>query len=186
MKRGRGSFHLRVGNYDMDINGVTCNPPFKQWFRRLWKKHIAVPTLMEMYMMIKPDEFRTLVDYYKGKISESTLLDKAARVVAEAQILIDDPNTPAALKEPVVKEMLKEKNMLNDKLRQGPSVAMTAPGVPQPPVDDDEMDGLQERLLKELVKSINANTQSIVPQIRRRRRRSQSLRKNVNKPKSND
>ena len=27
------------------------------------------------------------------------------------------------------------------------------------------MDGLQERLLKELVKSINANTQSIVPQI---------------------
>ena len=107
-------------------------------------------------MMIKPDEFRTLVDYYKGKISESTLLDKAARVAAEAQILIDDPNTPAALKEPVVKEMLKEKNMLN---------AMTAPGVPQPPVDDDKMDGLQERLLKELVKSINANTQSIVPQI---------------------
>ena len=87
------------------------------------------------------------------------------RVAAEAQILIDDPNTPAALKEPVVKEMLKEKNMLNDKLRQGPSVAMTAPGVPQPPVDDDKMDGLQERLLKELVKSINASTQSIVPQI---------------------
>ena len=115
--------------------------------------------------MIKPDEFRSLVDYYKGKISESTLLDKAARVAAEAQILIDDPNTPAALKEPVVKEMLKEKNMLNDKLRQGPSVAMTAPGVLQPPVDDDKMDGLQERLLKELVKSINANTQSIVPQI---------------------
>ena len=115
--------------------------------------------------MKKPDEFRSLVDYYKGKISESTLLDKAARLAAEAQILIDDPNTPAALKEPVVKEMLKEKNMLNDKLRQGPSVAMTAPGVPQPPVDDDKMDGLQERLLKELVKSINANTQSIVPQI---------------------
>ena len=60
-------------------------------------------------MMIKPDEFRTLVDYYKGNISESTLLDKAARVAVEAQILIDDPNTPAALKEPVVKEMLKEK-----------------------------------------------------------------------------
>ena len=47
--------------------------------------------------------------------------------------------------------MLKEKNMLNDKLRQGPSVAMTAPGVPQPPINDNKMDGLQERLLKELV-----------------------------------
>ena len=45
---------------------------------------------------------------------------------------------------------------------------MTAPGVPQPPVDDDKMDGLQERLLKELIKSINANTQSIVPQITQR------------------
>ena len=116
-------------------------------------------------MMIKPDEFRTLIDYYKGKISESTLLDKAERVAAKAQILIDDPNTPAALKELVLKEMLKEKNKLNDKLRQGPSVAMTAPGVPQPPINDNKMDGLQERLLKELVKSINANTQSIVPQI---------------------
>ena len=29
---------------------------------------------------------------------------------------------------------------------------MTAPGVPQPPVDDDKMDGLQERLLKEIGK----------------------------------
>ena len=66
-------------------------------------------TLKETYMMIKPDEFRTLVDYYKGKISKSSLLDKAARVAAKAQILIDDPNTPAALKELVVKEMLKEK-----------------------------------------------------------------------------
>ena len=84
-------------------------------------------TLMETYMMIKPDEYHTLVDYYKGKISESTLLDKAVRVAAEAQILVDDPNTPAALKEPVVEEMLKEKNMLNNKLQQGPSVAMTAP-----------------------------------------------------------
>ena len=48
--------------------------------------------------------------------------------------------------------MLNEKNMLNNKLWQGPSVAMTAPGVPQPPVDDDKMDGLQERLLKEIGK----------------------------------
>ena len=104
------------------------------------------------------------IEYIK-QIVDGEETNKAVRVAAEAQILIDDPNTPAALKEPVVKEMLKEKNMLNDKLRQGPSVAMTAPGVPQPPVDDDKMDGLQERLLKELVKSINANTQSIVPQI---------------------
>ena len=153
MKRGRGSFHFWVGNYDIDINGVTCNPHFKQWLLSSVEETYcrSSSTLKETYMMIKPDEFRTLVDYYKGKISESSLLDKAAWVAAKAQILIDDPNTPAALKELVVKEMLKEKNMLNDKLRQGPSVAMTAPGVPQPPINDNKMDGLQERLLKELV-----------------------------------
>ena len=50
-------------------------------------------------MMIKPNEFRTLVDYYKGKISESTLLDKAVRVAAEAQTFSShdcpwSPSTP--------------------------------------------------------------------------------------------
>lgn len=53
-------------------------------------------------LMVKPEEFWALVDY-KGKITESTLLDKAARVTMEAQLLLQDPTTHAGLKEPVVK-----------------------------------------------------------------------------------
>lgn len=51
-------------------------------------------------LMVKPEEFWALVDYYEGKITESTLLDKAARVTMEAQLLLQDPTTHAGLKEP--------------------------------------------------------------------------------------
>ena len=113
--------------------------------------------------MVKPDEFRALVDYYKGKITESTLLDKAARVAAEAKLLLEDTSTPAALKEPVVKELLMQERKLTDKLRQIP----IAGGVEPPPRDDDGnlMEGLQEGLLKELIKSINMRGQAVVPQM---------------------
>ena len=39
---------------------------------------------METRLMVNPQEFQALIDYYKGKITESRLLDKAARVAAEA------------------------------------------------------------------------------------------------------
>ncbi|CAH3031399.1 unnamed protein product [Pocillopora meandrina] len=115
------------------------------------------------FLMVKPDEFRALVDYYKGKITESTLLDKAARVAAEAKLLLEDTSTPAALKEPVVKELLMQECKLTDKLRQIP----IAGGVEPPPRDDDGnlMEGLQEGLLKELIKSINMRGQAAVPQM---------------------
>lgn len=62
-------------------------------------------------LMVKTEEFWALVDYYKGKITEGILLDKAARVTMEAQLLLQDPTTHAGLKELVVKQLLmKEQN----------------------------------------------------------------------------
>ena len=74
--------------------------------------------IIETFLMVKPDDFRALIDYYKEKITESTLLDKAARVAAEANLLLEDTSTPAALKEPVVKELLMQERKLADKLRE--------------------------------------------------------------------
>ena len=79
---------------------------------------------------------------------------------------VEDETTPAALKEPVVKELMMKERDLPDKLRQIPT-SMT--GGDEPPPRDDEgilMDGLQERLLKDLAKSINVTTQAMVPQIK--------------------
>ena len=113
--------------------------------------------------MVKPDEFRALVDYYKGKITESTLLDKAARVAAEAKLLLEDTSTPSALKEPVVKELFMQESKLTEKFRQIP----ISSGVEPPPRDDkgNLMEGLQEGLLKELIKSINMRGQAAVPRL---------------------
>ena len=67
--------------------------------------------IMEKMLMVKTEEFWALVDYYKGKITEGILLDKAARVTMEAQLLLQDPTTHAGLKELVVKQLLmKEQN----------------------------------------------------------------------------
>ena len=81
-------------------------------------------------------------------------------------MLVEDETTSAALKEPVVKELTMKEHDLADKLRQIPT-SMT--GGDQPPPRDDKgivMDGLQERLLKELAKYINVKTQAILPQIK--------------------
>ena len=44
---------------------------------------------METFMMVKAKEFRALVDYYKGKINESSLLDRAAHMATEAHLFVD-------------------------------------------------------------------------------------------------
>ena len=70
---------------------------------------------------VHPQEFQALIDYYKGKITKSTLLDKAACVATEAQLVLNDPHTPAGLKEPVAKTLLARERDLTEQLRAIPS-----------------------------------------------------------------
>ncbi|RMX36193.1 hypothetical protein pdam_00024328 [Pocillopora damicornis] len=70
---------------------------------------------------------------YRGKITKSTLLDKATFVAAKANLLLEDTSAAAALEEPVVKELLMQENKLTDKLRQIP----ISGGVEPPPRDDE-------------------------------------------------
>ena len=80
-------------------------------------------------------------------------------MAAKANLLLEDTSAAAALEEPVVKELLMQENKLTDKLRQIP----ISGGVEPPPRDDEGnlMEGLQEGLLKELIKSINMRGQVI-------------------------
>ena len=112
-------------------------------------------------MVIKPDQFRTLVDYYKGNITESSLLNRAARVAAEVRLLIEDPNIDPALKEPRVKQLIRERGNLLE-LRQGAAPSST------PILQDDDdrnIDSLQERMLKGLANSINRRTDQVGKQL---------------------
>ena len=109
-------------NYDDDDSdykdSTECRLTIAQLSRWLRIRVVEPPVaIMETFLMVKPDEFWALVEYYKGKITESTLLDKAAHVAAKAKLLSEDTSTPAALKEPVVKELLMQERKLTDKLR---------------------------------------------------------------------
>ena len=58
----------------------------------------------EMMMMVKPEEFNQLVQYYKGEISDSALLNKAGRIAAETHLLLQDKTIPDAIANARVKE----------------------------------------------------------------------------------
>lgn len=63
-------------------------------------------------MMVNPEEFNKLVQYYKGEISDSALLNKAGRVAAETHFLLQDKTVPDAIVNARVKELRRERQRL--------------------------------------------------------------------------
>lgn len=108
-------------------------------------------------MMVSPKEFKSLVEYYKGNITESTLLNEAARVAAEARVLMDDTKIEPALKEPQLKQLMRKRTKLSKELRQSAGDVTVTPTVD----DDSNKDSLQERVLKGVANKINAKTTSV-------------------------
>ena len=83
-------------------------------------------------MMVKPDEFNNLVQYYKGQISDSALLNKAGRLAAEAHVLLANEKVPSGVTNAKVKELLRQRRRLTKRLREIPGV----PSVGGPPPDE--------------------------------------------------
>ena len=52
---------------------------------------------MEEVLMIPQKDFGRLMQLYKGQLTENTLLNKAARLAAQKNQLLSDPNQPAAI-----------------------------------------------------------------------------------------
>ncbi|KAJ7319173.1 hypothetical protein OS493_036575 [Desmophyllum pertusum] len=89
-------------------------------------------------MMVKPEEFNRLVQYYKGEISDSALLNKAGRVAAETHLLLQDKTIPDAIVNARVKKLRRERQRLTKRLREVPGVTSLAGGQPPPDVEEDE------------------------------------------------
>ena len=106
-------------------------------------------------MMVKPEEFNQLVQYYKGEISDSALLNKAGRIAAETHLLLQDETIPDAIANARVKELRRERQRLIKRLREVPGVASVAGGKPPPDVDDDSSlaNGTLDNLLKQIIKN---------------------------------
>ena len=106
-------------------------------------------------MMVKPEEFNQLVQYYKGEISDTALLNKAGRIAAETLLLLQDKAIPDAIANARIKEPRRERQRLTKHLRKVPGVASVAAGQPPPDVDEDSTlaNGTLDNLLKQIIKN---------------------------------
>ena len=70
-------------------------------------------------MMVPVDKFNQLCNYYQGKIMESALLDKAGRLAAEQQLMLQDKNIPDSMAVQIVKPMALQQGPLVKRVRTG-------------------------------------------------------------------
>ena len=107
--------------------------------------------MAEEYLIVQPAEFQRLVQYYKGQITDSTLLNKAGRVAAEEHIIVNNPKVPDAIANQQTRELLQERRRLTKRLRDFPSV----PTADLADVESEESamtEGIVENLLKHMAK----------------------------------
>ena len=65
--------------------------------------------MAEEYLVVKPEEFQQLVQYYKGQITDSALLNKAGRVAAKEHIIVNNPKVPDAITNQQTRGLLQER-----------------------------------------------------------------------------
>ena len=103
-------------------------------------------------MMVPVQEFQQLEDYYKGKITESALLNKAGRLAAEEQLILKDKRIPASIAVKMTKPLASEQGRLIKRIWTGTPGPMTYQGTAEP---EGMVDRLAENLLKQIIKGVN-------------------------------
>ena len=105
--------------------------------------------MTEEVMMIPRQEFERLQDYYKGKITQSALLNKAGRLAAEKHMILKNPKIPSDRAVRMIKPLARQQARLTKRIRLG-----TAPtvGVGMPDGDEAMVDSPLETLLKQIIK----------------------------------
>ena len=88
-------------------------------------------------MMVPTTDYNNLVNFYKGKITESTLLQKAGRLAAERRLILANKSIPNSTALALTKDSGREIGRLTQRIRSGGVRATGAAGVV---VDDDNDD----------------------------------------------
>jgi len=107
---------------------------------------------MNEVMMVPVQEFNRLQDYYKGKITQSALLNKAGRLAAEEDLILKDKRIPASMAVKMTKPMANEEVKLVKRIRTGIRGTPTYQGTTEP---EGMADAPVERLLKQIIKGVN-------------------------------
>ena len=90
-------------------------------------------------MMVPTSDYNNLVNYYKGRLTESTLLNKAGRLAAERHTILTDPKVPSSLALAMTKPKAKELRHLTKRIRTGGTArGTTVTGGKDDDEDDDD------------------------------------------------
>ena len=106
---------------------------------------------MNEVMMVPVQDFTRLQDYYKGKLTENALLNKAGRLAAEQHLIMNNSNIPPSMAVKMVKPMAREQGKLVKRLRTGTSGPLTYQGTAEP---EGMVDAPVENLLKQILKGV--------------------------------
>ena len=87
---------------------------------------------MNEVVMVPTEELNRLSNYYQGKIPESALLNKAGRMAAEQQLILEDKSIPDSLAVRMVKPMALEQGRLVKRVRTGTAQPASYEGIEEP------------------------------------------------------
>ena len=129
--------------------------------------------MAEEMMMVPTADYNNLVNYYKGRLTESALLNKASRLAAERQLVLQNPAVPNSVALAMTEPKAREVQRLTKRLRSA-GVSGTST-VRDDDDDDDEDDFLKTPLDSKLDKILRVTEKTLkqqrplVPQTKRRK-----------------
>ena len=89
-------------------------------------------------MMVPTSDYNTLVNYYKGRITENTLLNKAGRLAAERHLTLKDPKVSDSVALAVTKPKAQEVRRLTKRIYSG-GAASSSSSSPHPDTEGDDL-----------------------------------------------
>ena len=127
--------------------------------------------------MVPTSDYNNLVNYYKSRITESTLLNKAGRLAAERHKILADPTIPDATALAMTKPKAKELSRLTKRIRTGGTTHGTTASATGGSEDDDDDDAMLvsplehklDKILRATEKTLKQQPRTpVVPPTRRR------------------
>ena len=99
-------------------------------------------------LMVPTADYNNLVNYYKGKITESALLNKAGRLAAERHVILQNPRIPSSVAVAASKPKAKEVQRLTKRIRMGGMTSSAAPSADGEEEEDLLLTPLENKLDK--------------------------------------
>ena len=127
-------------------------------------------------MMVPTKDYDNLVNFYKGRITESTLLNKAGRLAAERHLTLTNRNVSDSVALAITKPKAREIGRLTKRIRTGGAVSSGGP-TPTAVTDEDDGDDMSLTPLEHKLDKILRATKKItqpqpqLPSVKDRRKR---------------